>query len=425
MFVTTINGDIGSNIAEESGMSTITPFARISPSILAFDFTTNIPNFNDGFRGLPFEVFDTDSNVPFGISFDSTSAGRIAMTNFIEDKEAGDLSSFSFLTADKLLKNKGKIWSGVVSDDGLLLTPFDAGYGFEVSITTTSNQTHSKTFEVVVKNGDNGDKAIQDATVIVFPEYFASEGERTEYPKDVGQVAIGTDGWKAEPGKAGKFSVKIGKVNDFTLVGRRFGFNFLVLANGLDNPNVKHGYVHGVAESSLFHQEHTLDGLEVGPQDVNFNSITKNFVISDLPSKSGVNTYFSIAGDAGSVRVKFATPFDALPSVIVTPVVSPDSLKDKFRYASGFPVSVRSSAFGGFPPQFQVPKCLVETITKTDCHIKCGMVLLKEPALCSAGFFVLKGEYTLPCILNFPYYVAEYTPLPFNIVVVGPSASDV
>jgi hypothetical protein len=389
MFATTINGDIGSNTAEERGLSIIKRFASATDSAIiqlsyAFD-----------------DLFDIDNNVPFGISFDSTSAGRIAMTNFIEGKEAEDLPSFSFLTVENLPKNQDRIWSGVVSNDGLLLTPFGAGDGVEVTITSTSTSRNSKTFDVVV----NGDEEIQDATVILFSEFFASKGETTQYPKDVGQVAIGTYGWASETGKTGKFSVKIGKKDDYTQVGSSFGFNFLVLAGGLDTTNVKHGYVHGVPdELNLPPQDHVLNGLEVGPLD--FEEATRDKITylpavedSYEPSYRG-----DITGYSGSVHVQFTTPFDALPSVTVTPVLLPglEGKLENFEFKLANQIRTIS-----------VPKCLVETITKTDCHIKCGMVIASQK-------IKVGGPPTNPAEYNGVEF--EYIPLPFNIVAVGPSA---
>lgn len=387
MFVTTINGDIGSNAVEERGLSIIKRVATAEQTVK--------------FSSVFDDIFDIDNSVPFGLSFDSTSAGRIAMTNFIEGKEAGDLPSFSFLTVENLPKNQDRIWSGVVSNDGLLLTPFGAGYGVEVTITSISTSADSKTFDVVV----NGGEEIQDATVIVFPEFFASEDETTEYPKDVGQVAIGTYGWASVTEKAGKFSVKIGKKDDYTQVGSSFGFNFLVLASGLDNTNVKHGYVYGVPDDlNLPPQDHVLNGLEVGPLDFKNTSrvdITYLPAVEDSykPSYRG-----DINGYSGSVHVKFTTPFDALPSVIVTPVLLP-GLGGKLENFE-FTLAQQSRTIS-------VPKCLVETITKTDCHIKCGMVIARQ--------FIKVGDPP-ESPADYKGVEFEYYPLPFNIVAVGPSA---
>jgi hypothetical protein len=328
IFVQTIRGDVGKNKEEEENQ---------------FGFTER----TEGNFKLNYV-----NNVPFGVSPDFSSAGTIGMTNFGKSLQESNLQSFSFLSVDNMDENEGKLLGGVVHHTGLIASQRPGvAAGFQVE------KIAAHEFVVTM----NGKAAVDDPTVIVFPQFYTNNG--ATFPENIGDVTValhGNDG--VEPVDTKQFSVKAGAGY------APLGFNFLAVSRDLKNPSVKHGYVHGVPRDNddLYYPPHRLDGINV----------------PDISYFKESTTVDVLVGQRGGIRLHFSTPFDAVPAVVATPVIGAINGGDCWQFTD---------------TTTAVPRCIVESITSESCFVKCGCIESGDGA-----------SYL-------------YTPLPFNIVAVGPA----
>jgi len=167
----------------------------------------------------------------------------------------------------------------------------------------------------------------------------------------------------------------------------KVGFSFLAISQTLNNLGVKHGFVDGTGTEGP--KNHRLDGL--GTPSIEFGEVTETgpttvyTLLSDETFRGIFFGAFSalefdfaelqVNARSGGVRVPFEVPFDALPSVIVTPVFTGDPCETT-----------------------DVFQCVVETITTEYCFVKC---------VCSR--------------LDLAGTSLTLHPVSFNIVAVGPS----
>lgn len=106
-----------------------------------------------------------------------------------------------------------------------------------------------------------------------------------------------------------------------------------------------------------------------------------------------------VYGRTGGIEIRFSKPFNALPSVIVTPILNssdhcsdPDE-QDVFRWNSEV---------------ISVPHCLVETLKKDSIYVKCGCYM-SEPT---------RYEFSEDATNYFTSHF--FYPVNFNFIAVGP-----
>lgn len=119
----------------------------------------------------------------------------------------------------------------------------------------------------------------------------------------------------------------------------------------------------------------------------------------------------------GGVRVRFDQPFETLPTVIVTPVLSDDSqcpvsehakkIKDEIELDGEI---LESAEFQRLIGVHAILQCMVESITREECFVKC---------VCIYEEFVETELNSTGNSTNLLADVIEITPIPFNILAVG------
>jgi hypothetical protein len=313
-------------------------------------------------------VVDFQNNVPFGRSEDASKAGILKMTAFSPDVV---MMPFSLVVADNLqglekdgkdLLIKGKMTTGVISSDGRIVNDrfsFDTADNLDIEITKTNNK-----FEMRL-NSD----IFQGATVVATPHFYAESG--TQYPKNIGDISIAL---KLTASNSSVFTVRAGL--DGSDVDDSLGYNFIAVSTNSSNSTllpVKHGYIDPFLKTNATYGFHKVEFL--------FNEAST--VPLDTAPEYGLT---GIYGDKGGVEITFdGSKYIDIPSVLVSPV-----------YKDGAECS-NISFTKSEGPSIAVPFCVVETITKTGCYVKCGCI---ESDFSRGGY--------------------KYTRMAFNVVVVGP-----
>lgn len=139
----------------------------------------------------------------------------------------------------------------------------------------------------------------------------------------------------------------------------------------------------------------------------------------------------------GGVRVRFDQPFETLPTVIVTPVLSDDSqcpvsehaklIKEEIELDSE---TLSSAEFQRLTGVHAILQCMVESITREECFVKCVCIYEEfvETELQLEGDSTDDGDSTkasdevtqeVDKKKNLLADVIEITPIPFNILAVG------
>ena len=115
----------------------------------------------------------------------------------------------------------------------------------------------------------------------------------------------------------------------------------------------------------------------------------------------------------GGVRVVFDEPFDTIPSVIVTPVLSDDSqcsFMENAEKKTNVNIPDLEGEFDRLVNIHGLLQCMTESISTEEAFVKC--VCIKEEFI-EVEFKQGEKKYLADII--------EITPVPFNIVAVGPS----
>ena len=320
-------------------------------------------------------VVDFQNNVPFGRSEDAAGAGILKLTAFSSNST---FQAFSLMVSDNLeglsedgkdLVLKGKIISGVITSDGRIANDrfsFNPADNLEIGITKVESN-----FNMILSNA-----TFQGATVVATPHFYAENG--ATYPQNIGDLSITlSNGGPASP----EFAIRAGLAGSD--VGASLGYNFVAVARDSAEslPPVKHGIINIVDSGSDEQREVGLVATPLfGPTMTSFSDgLTR------------------ISGPTGGVSITFDDPqYIDIPSVFVTPVDRDDQCSN-----------ISFEKFAG--PSLAVPWCIVETVTKTGCLVKCGCI---------------ETAFSTSAIGNDDFIGYTYKPMAFNIVTIGPVATD-
>ena len=291
--------------------------------------------------------------------------------------------------------NRDKIRVGIVSDAALLLNNDN-----KVEVDRVGKTTFSVLFT------DKQAERPVSPIIIASPHWYTKS--KTRYPTGVGQVSLAliqSSSWD------NGFHVALGSVSNQSdkLNGMKLGFNFVALDSNLDNTNIKVGYVDkndvqtpqtktSSCKSHIFSESQCLsigvhddccfwDGFECLPRDGGLCSTGSNsfevewsplFVPKQVTSYEFCEVLFNdcaedsrldleVDGTEGihMARVKFNEAFEAIPAVVLTPVLS--SSDDCRSFSTGF-----GSGNGNLGQELGIPHCVVDTIEKHSFAAKCG-----------------------------------------------------
>ena len=313
-----------------------------------------------------------------------------------------------------MIGNHKDLVVGVVSESATILNDFGkGGPGFEVE------RSGGVSFHVDLVGSENSvdtnKEMPSNPVVIASPNWYSKGG--SQYPLDLAHIAIAVKRASSDK-NAGQghssFDVEAGtwarRGGTHSLSGRNLGFNFMAIDPNLDDEHIRFGFVDvdddQVADGNVITNTTrwaaTMEGSKNPPYDGAFQNELCNQFRDDNKCPQ-----VSIHGWKGGVRIDFDTPFDALPAVIVTPVVddvnySNDSegRRSCSRVFSGFTWDQSPNGSG-----ISIPHCVVETIQKGSIFVKCGCVQMSD---------FTSTEDDAPII--------TYTMLPFNFIAVGPSS---
>jgi len=273
-----------------------------------------------------------------------------------------DLTSFSYLTAEDVLKNHANMIVGVVNDGASILNDFgDYTPGFQVKRVhqckvVQEDDNYYSDFHVNLDKEDSPSNPI----VIASPAWYTNGQSR--YPLDIAHVSLAV--YKDSGEK--NFTISAG-TSSFT--SRNLGFNFLAINPDYKDENIMFGFVMNDGETR--HDQWTANFVEKpNPESSDLGTYDGEELCRELLTQNdgndecrGCNELNRTKCDDviiaeygyGGVRITFDTPFDAIPSVIVTPVIE------------------QSDCDIHWNTSFQVPHCIVETIQETGILVKCGL----------------------------------------------------
>ena len=296
------------------------------------------------------------------------------MTNFgvLRNKFLSNrqLPIFSFLSIDTLRLYDSDLVSGVVAYNGMML---DGAGRSDFDITKGDDY-----FRVNLNvNYDS------PPTVLAFPNWLGASSE--DYPQFIGELnfAIGAIDTTS-------FEIRHTSPQSY------LGFNFAVIGPDMDTTNVKHGVIFECTDENA--KTSSTHGIAVNTADESCDGLAR------------------IVGDNHpGVKIDFDSPtFSDIPSVIVTPYVYEAAISAG-RIAKNVtvviqPVGVTEPAT---PPTVYedllyegwIPKCIVESITRTSARVKCGMVAKNAVTKNAAGAEIDP--------------ISFYLPIPFTFIAVG------
>ena len=306
--------------------------------------------------------------------------------------------------------------TGIVSDRILLLND-----DIDVEISKVGEAAYAIHFL-----GPQNERPI-DPIVIASPHWYTKS--KSNYPSGIGEVSIAV----VESGWNNGFHIALGS-SSVDEISQYVGFNFLAIDANLDHKNIKVGHVarqnssvvtkskvmacegHGYSEpqcnsigiddSCCFWNGDSCAARDDGPcQEGNksFNitwtpvsnpgTITSIEFCEILFNHCNSGNKISVDTDFEMARVKFAEAFDAIPTVILTPVLS------NFNECRSFEEGFRSGN-GDIGEDLSIPHCIVDTIEKHSFAAKCGCLRSISGS----------GESTF-----------EYKNIPFNFIATGPA----
>lgn len=291
-------------------------------AIFATPIHLNVGRDEDEEDDLGFIAGQYKNNVPFAISRETNALNSIAVTNFDRSiVDGSSLESFTFLSASNVESYLGKIISGVIRYDSLILD--DERDLAAVRVSRKKNKKFSVTFN---------EPYASHPTIAIFQNWY-TEGEF--YPQDIADISCSLSHDFDENG----FKVTYGSTG---FISRTYlGFNYLAIGPDQPTDNVKHGIIYPTSDctNSLVYGvpvaglQTTLHGLK-DPECIDGN----------VENIGGMVAY------AGGVLIKFDKPFTSLPSVILTPI------------------------YGGDVSGSLVPRCIIESLTKEEVFVKCALI---------------------------------------------------
>jgi len=288
-----------------------------------------------------------NDNIYFALTKSINLNGVLAVTNFGESRKSytgsSSLPSFSFLTIDTLRRYGASFLSGVVAYNGLMrnsegIDEFDVEKGGDAFIFNYSTRSYDI------------DKL---PTVLAFPNWFSIKDEH--YPQDTVDITFAI----SEISATG-FQIKHGPSSRDSYLG----FNFAVIGPDMPKENIKHGII---TQCTRFHGTiYPKYGISVEPTD--FAECTPNGSLSYWVFIQNTET----DPDQLGVKVVFDSKFADIPSVIATPYIP-----------------------GNTWDLLGIPRCVVESITKSSAVVKCGQIIESADI------------------------ATTYEPIPFTFVAVG------
>lgn len=329
-------------------------------------------------------------------------------------KAAKSLRSFNFLSVDDFPVNRRLLTTGLVSDRTLLLND-----DIDVEVSKVGKTTFSVHFL-----GAQRERPL-DPIIIASPHWYTKS--KSSFPTGVGQVSIAVV--QSREWDNG-FHIALGSSSSSKK--QYIGFNFLAIDANLDHKNIKVGHVarnkvkittvskgsvcegHDYSESQChsigfndnccYWNGKSCLARDNGQCQIGNKSFDIDWIPVESPSKIKSIEYcdilfngcekdndVSVTADFEMARVTFSEAFDAIPTVILTPVLS--DFNECRSLEEGF-----GSGNGNFREDLSIPHCIVDTIEKHSFAAKCGCLTSKSG----------KSRF-------------EYKNIPFNFIATGPA----
>eukprot|EP00977_Amphora_coffeiformis_P022224 scaffold10650_cov169-Amphora_coffeaeformis.AAC.2 len=256
------------------------------------------------------------------VEYQTPNKAKVAVVDFT----GSDISSrdvpFSYLVAENA--PDGSYISGVVSPIGHTVNkPFGGTLGFELD--QTEYNKYVVTFPGFATN----------PTVLLGPTWFTDVNER--FPLNIGQVATAIDACRTNTDGDPECTLTVGADEESAI--ERLGFSILALGPELQNPVF--GTVHGQVDLTAVDTTSTLNGEGW--------TSTSSYITINEDGKQSIG---------GGVEIKFAQPFDGIPSVYASAIVG-----------EGNPCSPTDLEYES-APQFRLPSVVLERITEKSIFIK-------------------------------------------------------
>lgn len=285
-------------------------------------------------------ICDMDNNVMFGLSGDritedgekSLSHGVFATTNFERQMEMSRLHSFSFATFENDPNILDSIVSGVIRYDGVAVNSHGGrNLGFEVSRKVETS------YDVAFTEGN---MKIVKPIVLLFPEWYL---DSQIYPSGAGQVSVALVGGP----QVGTFTVKVGEKSG---LDRSFlGFNFVAIDPSIVDIDPS------VVDESILAKKTKNYSIGTSSSPSTSKDEVKKLVGSATDTNKG-----NMEGDLKYTRITFSKPFKTLPTLVVTPIIDATATIDNDN----------------------IPRCIIETLTKKMAVVKCDMLKKRDDDGC-------------------------------------------
>lgn len=285
----------------------------------------------------------TLESTSFYTYMDDPTRPKIAVTDFKNDMEETDLTSFSFLVASGLSNSKTMI-AGIVHPDGYPIhTSFDQEVGFEIAF----EKEHKPNIVTVSLKGHLFTNRVK---LLVSPLWFPGSG--TLYPTNAGDVTVATSGCEKKEANW-KCDVHIGTTGNI-VAQRHLGFSFLAMEEeSASSDTALHGHImmsgYKINDIASKYSDGVIPTAEFLEQGRNFSVMAGE---GDL-AKINIRNLRT-----GGILLKFDPPFQDIPSLIVSPRLESDD-DSPARYGTDM---------------MKIPSAVVEHVTEKEALIRVGMV---------------------------------------------------